>query len=131
MAGPKAILRMASKCGLRWVGDFKAYFACSMLGQRFPDRYNPVILGPHVHLKAANSAMATLFGNYGCALKEHEVTNVFFELCFLPTEHALGHVKVLLQPPDVQHSLCNWMKVDNHYPLEPTEVLTPRNGCIV
>ena len=56
VAGPKAIRRMGTICGVRWMGDFKAYFACSMLGKRFPDICNPVILGPLVHLKAANSS---------------------------------------------------------------------------
>ena len=117
LSGPKAILRMARKCGLRWVGNFKAYFTCTMLGQHFPDIYNPVLLGPHVHLHARNSAMAALFGNYDGTLNEHQVYDVFFELCFLLAEHIPSHMKMHLQPHDVQHSLCEWIKVDKHYPL--------------
>ena len=117
LSGPKAILRMARICGLRWVGNFKAYFACTMLGQHFPDIYNPVLLGPHVHLHARNSAMAALFGNYDGTLNEHQVYDVFFELCFLLAEHIPSHMKIHLQPHDVQHSLCEWIKVDKHYPL--------------
>ena len=116
-SGSKAVLRMATKCGLRWVGNFKAYFTCTMLGQHFPDIYNPVFLGPHVHLHARNSAMAALFENYDHTLKEHQVYDVFMELCFFLAEHVPSDMKIHLQPHDVQHSLCEWIKVDKHYPL--------------
>eukprot|EP00973_Karenia_brevis_P032846 4534779-Karenia_brevis.AAC.1 len=64
---------MAKACELRWVGRFKAYFACTVLSQLFQEIYNPVNLGPRVHLHMPHSAMLSLFPNSASSVNEREV----------------------------------------------------------
>eukprot|EP00973_Karenia_brevis_P093392 12417117-Karenia_brevis.AAC.1 len=65
--------------------------------------------------------MSALFANSVGLVNERQVYDVFFELCFVLAEHLPLNLRKHLQPYDVRHSLCGWIKVDNRYPSLPRE----------